>query len=145
MLYLHEITMAKRNTIFIFLLGLTAILFLITCSKTNNTPIYTTNCADSLIGDYSGSDYCASSGQFSYTCNLSAATTTNITFSNLGSGTNVTAIVNCSNNTITIPSQTFSNNSSISGSGTYTANRIIINWSGLSLGSPVNCSTTLTR
>lgn len=111
--------------------------------KTNDNPIYPIDCGNYLVGSYSGSDYCASTGQNHYTCNILATTPTNITLSNLG-GIQVTAVVDCSKNTIEIPTQTVSN-FSISGSGTYTANRIVINWTGISAGGPINCSTTFTR
>jgi hypothetical protein len=146
-LYLHKATRVNRKKILLLISGLLLSgAFLITCSKTkSNAPVYATNCADSLIGVYVGSDYCSSSSQPSYSCSITAATPTNITFSNLSGALNVNGIIDCSKNTISIPSQTFPGNFSISGTGTYTANRIIINWSGLSLGSPVNCSTTFTR
>ena len=109
----------------------------------NNDPIYPTDCGNYLVGTYSGSYYCASTGQSYYSCNITVNTPTNITISNLG-GIQVTAIVDCSKNTLTIPTQTVSN-FSVSGSGTYTANRLVINWSGITAGVPINCSTTFTR
>lgn len=119
---------------------------LVNCNKTKtNKPVYTTDCADSLVGSYVGSDYCSSSGQPAYPCSIVATTPTSITFSYLGGAANVTAIVDCEKNTITIPTQNFVGNYAISGSGTYTANRIIINWTGVTLGSSVNCSSTFTR
>lgn len=111
--------------------------------KTNNDPVYPTDCGNYLVGSYAGSDYCASTGQANYSCNILATTPTNITLSNLG-GIQVNAVVDCDKNTLTIPMQTVSN-FSISGSGTYTANRIVINWSGITSGVPINCSTTFTR
>jgi len=146
-LYLHKATLVNRKKLLLLLSGLLlSSAFLTDCSKTkSNAPIYVVNCADSLIGVYAGSDYCSSSNQPSYSCSITAATPTNITFSNLNGAVNINGVVDCGKNTISIPSQTFPGNFSISGTGTYTANRIIINWSGLSLGSPVNCSTTFTR
>ena len=145
--YLHKVTGVNIKKKLLLVSGLLlSCAFLITCTKTkSNAPIYAVNCADSLIGIYTGSDYCSSSNQPAYPCSITAATPTNITFSILGGALNVNGTVDCGKNTITIPVQTFSGNYSISGNGTYTANRIIINWSGLSLGSPVNCSTTFTR
>lgn len=110
---------------------------------TQTGPIYPTDCGNYLVGTYAGSDYCASTGQTNYTCNIMANTPTNIRLSNLG-GIQVNAVVDCANNTITIPTQTVGSYS-ISGNGTYTANRIVINWSGITAGVPINCSTTYTR
>jgi len=135
-----NITVGKKSVRLILALGIV----LSGCKdKSNNDPVYPTDCGNYLVGTYSGSDYCASTGQNYYTCNIQAATTTNITLSSLG-GVPVTGIVNCNDNTIEIPTQTVGT-SSISGSGKYTANRIVINWSAITQGVPVNCSTTFTR
>lgn len=138
----------RKNTLILVSIGL--VLFstlLIICCKTSNSappvPVYATRCDSFLEGSYSGSDIC-SSGQVSYTCNIISNTPGNITFSNLY-GAMVTATVDCANNKITIPTQTFSGNFSISGTGTYTANRITINWTGNSFGAPLNCTTYYTR
>ncbi|GAA4463467.1 hypothetical protein GCM10023093_12010 [Nemorincola caseinilytica] len=119
-------------------------MFLGACKeRTSSDPVYPDNCGNFLVGTYAGSDYCASTGQTHYSCNILATTPTNITLSNLG-GIQVNAIVDCEKNTLTIPTQTVGN-FSVSGSGTYTANRIVINWSGITAGMPINCSTTFTR
>jgi len=122
-------------------------MFLVNCKKkdtSTSTIVYPIDCAHMLVGAYVGSDYCSVSNP-SYPTTITAADSTNITFSNLGGNGSVTAVVNCSKNSITIPTQTFPGGFSISGNGTYTTNRIIINWSGLSYGVPTNCSSTLTR
>ena len=139
----------KKNIFFFFYLSLLLLVaFLITCTKNkdnnSNSPVYPSDCAHQLAGEYTGNDYCSSSGQTAYPCTILAIDSADITFSNLG-GAAVNAKLDCNKNTITIPTQTFPGNFSISGNGTYTANRIIITWSGLSLGTPVNCSTTYTR
>ena len=132
----------KKITLFVFL----AVALSVSCSKSdnNNTPVYPTDCALSLAGIYTGSDFCSGSSPNAYTCTVTANTPTNITFSNLY-GYPVTATLDCSTNKITIPTQSFTGNISIGGSGTYTGNRIIINWNGTSLGIPLSCSTTYTR
>lgn len=119
--------------------------FLMMCSKSTNSgsPVYPTDCAASLAGAYTGVDYCSGSGQLGYPCTVTATTPNNITISNLY-GTTVTATVDYYHNTVTIPTQS-SGYYSISGTGTYTANRIVINWTELSAGLPLNCSTTYTR
>jgi hypothetical protein len=128
------------------LLLLAVIVLSVSCGKSdnNNKPVYPTNCEQSLAGIYTGSDICAGSNPTAYTCTITANTPGNITFSNLY-GYPVTAVLDCKNSKITIPTQSFSGNVSIGGSGTYTANRIIINWNGTSLGYPISCSTTYTR
>jgi hypothetical protein len=132
----------KKFTFFLVL----AVALSVSCSKSdkNNTPVYPTNCAQSLAGLYTGSDICSGSNPTAYTTTVTANTPTNVTFSNLN-GYPVTAVLDCSTNKITIPTQTFAGNISIGGTGTYTANRIIINWNGTSLGYPITCSTTYTR
>jgi hypothetical protein len=120
-------------------------LLLTNCNKKESgTVVYTGDCAHRIAGIYSGSDYCSSFGQPTYQSTISASDATNITFSNLG-GATVTAVVDSIANTISIPTQTFPGNFSIAGTGTFTNNRIIINWSGLAYGAPITCSTTFTR
>ena len=141
---MQKANVVKRVLLLVLSLSL-AVVFLITCSKsTSNTPVYPTNCATLLAGAYSGSDICASSGPSSYAATIISNTPGNITFSNIY-GSQVTATIDCANNTINIPTQTFPGNFSISGSGTYTANRVIINWTGSYPGSQLNCSTIYTR
>ena len=118
---------------------------LVYCTKKgSNTPVFPIDCAHQVAGVYNGSDYCTSAGQSTYSSTIIARDSINITFNYL-SGVMVTALLDCNGNTITIPTQSFPGNFSISGTGTYTRNRIIVNWSGLSYGVPVNCSSTLTR
>ncbi len=118
---------------------------LIFCNKKeNNSPVFPIDCAHNVAGVYTGNDYCASTGPATYSTTVIARDSINITFNNL-SGVQVAAILNCNDNTITIPTQTFPGNFSISGSGTYTTNRIILTWNGLSYGIPFNCNSTLTR
>ncbi len=123
---------------------LTSMLFNNCTKEEPGTPIYPENCANYLVGTYSGTDYCSASGQTPYSCSIIASTPVNITISHLG-GVTVNAILDCEKNTLTIPAQTFAGNFTITGSGTYTANRIVINWSGVSSGIPMNCNTTYTR
>ncbi len=120
-------------------------LLLTNCSKKDTgAVVYTGDCAHRIAGMYSGSDYCSSFGQPTYQSTITASDATNITFSNLG-GATVTAVVDSVASTISIPTQTFPGYFSIAGTGTFTNNRIIINWSGLAYGAPVTCSTTFTR
>ncbi len=128
----------------LIMLPVTTMFFVRCDKKSTTTAVYPNDCAHLLAGAYLGSDYCNTSGQPTYPCTVTAIDSTNVTFSNLG-GVTVTAVLNCSNNTINIPTQSFAGNFSISGNGTYTANRIIIYWSGLSLGIPFNCNTTFTK
>ncbi len=117
---------------------------LVNCNKSDKiTVVYPTDCAHRLEGAYLGSDYCNSS-QPAYPCTVTAIDSSNVTFSNLG-GVPVTAVLDCGKNSILIPTQSFSGSYSLSGTGNYTASRIIINWSGLSFGVPINCSSTFTR
>jgi len=132
----------KKITCLLF----SAVVLSVSCGKSdnNNKPVYPTDCAHSLAGVYTGSDICSGSNPTAYTCTVTASTPTNVTFSNLY-GYPVNAVLDCNTNKITIPTQSFNGNVSIGGSGTYTSNRIIINWNGTSLGSAISCSTTYTR
>jgi hypothetical protein len=135
----------NRKILFLSCLCLLALsTTLIFCKSKQTTPIFPVDCGHRVAGVYMSSDYCASTGQTAYSTTIIARDTFNITFNNL-SGVIVAAILNCNDNTITIPTQTFPGNFSISGTGTYNANRIILNWSGLSYGVPFNCNSTLTR
>lgn len=133
----------KKQFFTLGIIAISSILFNGCKEETNDNPIYPVDCGNYLVGSYSGSDYCSSTGQTHYSCNILANTPTNITLSNLG-GIQVAAVVDCSKNTLSIPTQTVGN-FSISGTGTYTANRIVINWTGITSGVPINCSTTFTR
>ena len=138
--------MKKTSIVLLFAGLLISYAYLVSCNKNKtNKPVYLTDCGDSLVGSYVGADYCSSSGNSTYPCSITASTPTNIIFSYMGGAPNVTATVDCNNNTIAIPTQNFVGNYSISGTGTFTTNRIIINWNGLSLGQPISCSTTFTR
>jgi hypothetical protein len=135
----------KRNILITACCFLLSVVLLINCTKKqDNTPVYPTDCGNNLVGTYSGSDYCSSAGQTPYQCSITANTPVNITISNMG-GFAVNAILTCNDNTVSVPTQTFAGNFSISGTGTFTANRIIINWSGISFGVPINCTSTYTR
>src|SRR3954447_17305231 len=103
----------KKNTLFLLL----ATAIYVSCSKSDKTskPIYPTDCAHSLAGIYSGSDFCSGSSPITYACTVMANTPTNVTFSNLY-GARVTAELDCNTNRITIPTQQFSY-FSISGTG----------------------------
>lgn len=137
--------MKKNRSILLFSSLLLSCITLITCKKNETvTPVYPVDCAHRLAGVFVGSDHCNSSGQTTYSCTIMAIDSMNVTFSNMG-GATVTAILDCGKNTIYIPTQTSAGNFSVSGNGTYTVNRIIINWSGLSLGIPINCTSTFTR
>lgn len=137
--------MKSKTKILLSCLGLLAIsTTLVFCNSKKNTPVYPIDCGHRVAGVYMGNDYCASTGQSSYSTTIIARDSFNITFNYL-SGYIVAAILDCNNNTVTIPSQTFPGNFSISGTGTFNANRIILNWSGLSFGVPFNCNSTLTR
>ncbi len=120
-------------------------LLLTNCNKKDSTSqVFSGDCAHRIAGIYSCSDYCSSFGQPTYQSTITATDAVNITFSNLG-GSMVTAVVDSVAGTISIPTQTFPGNFSISGTATFTTNRIIVNWSGLAYGAPITCSTTLTR
>jgi hypothetical protein len=134
-----------KKKIFLSCVGLLVLsTTLIFCKSKKNTPVFPVDCGHLVAGVYMSSDYCASTGQSTYNTTIIARDSFNITFNNL-SGVIVAAILDCGNNSVTIPTQTFPGNFSISGTGTYNANRIILNWSGLSYGVPFNCNSTLTR
>ena len=124
-------------------LALLAIVAVCCTRKKDNKPVYPTACGFSLAGSYTGNDVCPSSGPTSYPCIITAVDSTRINFSNLY-GTIVQADVNCATNSLTLIPITMGG-FSISGTGTYTANTIIINWNGGFAGTPMSCTTTFTR
>ncbi len=109
-----------------------------------------TNPATALIGNYEESGNCSGSGSVAHNATVSVIPTTfnRIAINSIwkpGGNYNVYADINPSNGTLTIPSQS-AGGMTFSGSGTYTANEIQINYH-VTDGNLVNdyCGTTLTR
>jgi hypothetical protein len=68
-------------------------------------------------------------------------------FGGYGSNVNVTVNLNCTNNTLTIPAGNYGNNTILSGTGTFTATSMTINYVATStpLGFGETCTATLTK
>jgi hypothetical protein len=102
------------------------------------------NCPACLAGVYSGIDLCTGASQSFYQTTVTVPSSNSIVIGNLY-GITVTATVDCAHSSINIPVQS-SGNFSIYGTGTFTANRISISWTGTESGHlPLSCNTTYTR
>lgn len=107
------------------------------------------SCATSMAGNYSGSNACASSN-FSYSSTASYAGTDSINIVNFGGyGTITTTGVKliCSTDSLVVPSQNIGNGVTVSGSGHFTANSMVIRYIALNTPGGFNdtCTAVLSR
>ncbi len=115
-----------------------------------NLTVISADCAANLWGAFSVHNACAALN-YNYTATGVATGTTNTltinNFGGYGAGVNAQVILNCDNDSLTIPNQNMGNGVVAQGYGVFTANSMTIWYSASSTptGGPDNCSATFTR
>ena len=115
-----------------------------------NITVIPADCATYLWGNYNGANTCTARnyGYNSVISSTGAVNTVNVT--NLGGyGTNTTTyvVLNCINDSLTVPSQNIGNGTVLQGSGTFSAGRMTIHYSASSTpgGFAEDCTAVLTK
>lgn len=115
-----------------------------------NMTVIPADCASYLVGNYNGSNGCTGRS-YTYTAAASATGTINTldisNFGGYGTGTTTRVYINCTNNTLSIPSQNIGNGTTLSGSGSYTGTKMTIQYTASNTpgGIPETCSAELTK
>ena len=116
-----------------------------------NVTVIPADCATALIGTLNGSNACTNTGNYTYTSTGASSGTPNTliinNFGGYGTTANATVILNCDNDSLTIPEQTIGNGATLQGRGTFTATGMVIYYSATSLpiGGSDNCTITYTN
>lgn len=107
------------------------------------------NCITPLIGTYSTTESCSISGDLAYNCAIttgSTSTTVQLTgFGDYINGNIINATIDCDSKTITIPSQAVTSGITISGSGTFSGNTLVINYTAVTSSNTESCTATLVK
>ncbi len=115
--------------------------------STFNMTVMPTDCSVNLVDTAIAHDTC-NIGNYIYTVAITEGDSLyQVSITNLaGSASSVFADVNCPAATLTIPQQYISSNLSFAGTGTFTANKIVINYSTYNTSGPtVTCMMTINR
>ena len=116
-----------------------------------NLTVIPADCATSLLGSLSGHNACEVSGNTSYTSTGVASGTANTlivnNFAGYGTATNATVVLNCDNDSLSVPNQNIGNGTVLSGYGTFTATGMTIYFSATSTptGPADNCTVTYSK
>ncbi len=115
-----------------------------------NMTIISADCASVLWGDFTGSNQCTARN-YTYTATGVATGTVNeldiVNFGGYGANTLTHVIINCNNDSLTIPQQNIGNGTNLSGRGKITGNTLNIYYDALTTpgGSPESCNVVLTK
>ncbi len=113
-----------------------------------NLTVIPADCATSLLGSLSGHNACAVTGSTSYTSTGVASGTANTlivnNFAGYGTATNATIVLNCDNDSLSIPNQNIGNGAVLRGTGTFTATGMTIYYVASSTPTGVADSCTVT-
>jgi len=104
------------------------------------------DCSAERIGNYATSEVCSST-QYTYTSSVTAGNTENrIMFPDFAefAGLNIYADLECLTNTIAIPTQT-ANGITVSGSGSYSVNQMVIHYTATQDSITVSCTMTMNK
>jgi hypothetical protein len=117
---------------------------------TFNMNVIPADCASSLVGTLTGHNSCKSA-TYSYTATgITDGVKNKMTINNFGGygpDDNAKVVLDCTNGTLTMASQTIGNGVTVQGSGTFTASKLTINYTAVMTpgGFPDNCVETLTK
>ena len=118
---------------------------------TFNLTVIPADCATTLLGNMTGSNACTVTGSYTYAATGVASGTPNTliinNFGGYGPTANATVLLNCDNDSLTIPSQTIGNGATLKGYGTFTANSMWIYYTASSTptGTAESCSINFTK
>lgn len=114
-----------------------------------NINIIPSDCAATLFGSFQGKNSCKSANYTYAATGVSINVKNKLTINNFGGygpSANALLLLDCTNGSVTMAPQAIGNGVTVQGSGTFTATRIIINYSGTTPSGLIdNCSDTLTR
>ena len=116
-------------------------------SYTFNLTVIPADCATNLLGSLTGHNACSITGTTSHvaTATSTAQNTLNVNnFGGYGTNTNTTVILNCDNDSLSIPSQNIGNGVVLTGSGTFTASGMSVTYSTTGISTD-NCTVTYSK
>ena len=116
-------------------------------SYTFNLTVIPADCATNLLGSLTGHNACSITGTTSHvaTATSTAQNTLNVNnFGGYGTNTNTTVILNCDNDSLSIPSQNIGNGVVLTGSGTITASGMSVTNSTTGISTD-NCTVTYSK
>jgi hypothetical protein len=115
-----------------------------------NVIVTPADCASALWGNLSGSNDC-SDRNFTYTATGTSSGSVNVlnlvNFGGYGSNTSTLIVLNCNNDSLTIPAQNIGNGTNLQGYGTFTPTGMTVYYSATSTpgGFPESCTATFTK